>query len=223
MLYRAVATAAGAMMLAGCSVVGIRSGYEEPAYAVVDRIEAGVEVRSYPSRLAAEATVDGDDDRSGRNQAFRVLFDYISGANQNRSSVAMTVPVEVAPAAEKIAMTVPVETEASENGRTTMRFFLPSSYTSTTAPEPTDSRVQIIDMPGTTQAILRFSGSGSEMQIKARTKQLREALDGSSWITAGAPTTLFYDPPWTLPFLKRNEVVMPVTRKDVPADGGVDG
>lgn len=223
MLYRAIATATGALMLAGCSVVGIRSGYDAPIYTVLDRIENDVEICSYPPRLAAEATVDADDEGSGRNQAFRILFDYISGANRSQSAVAMTVPVEVAPVAEKIAMTVPVETEAAKNGRITMRFFLPSNYTSATAPEPTDKRVEIIELPDTTQAVVRFSGLGGEAKINEHAAELREALDGSDWIAAGALATLFYDPPWTLPFLRRNEVVIPVERKDVPVDGGVEG
>lgn len=156
----AIVAAAGALMLTGCSVVGIRSGYDEPAYTVADRIEDGIELRSYRSKLAAETTIDVEDSQSGRNLAFRILFDYISGANRSQSAVAMIIPVEVAPTAEKIAMTVPVEAQASTSGRTMMRFFLPSNYTPASAPEPTDARVRIIDLPGTTEAVLRFSGLG---------------------------------------------------------------
>lgn len=223
MLHRAVATAAGAFMLAGCSVVGIRSGYEQPAFTVVDRIADNVEIRSYPSRLTAEATVDAEDGRSDRNQAFRLLFDYISGANRSQSEVAMTVPVEVTSTGETIAMTVPVETEASASGYATMRFFLPSNYTLANAPKPTDARVQIIELPSTTEAALRFSGLGGETKVKEKIAQLREALDGSDWMLAGEATTLFYDPPWTLPFFRRNEIAIPVERKSASADESSGG
>ena len=79
-------------------------------------------MRRYDSRLAAEATVEAGSAEAGRNEAFR-LFNYISGANQGQSKVAMTAPVEVGAEAEKIAMTVPVETAAADYGRYTMRFF----------------------------------------------------------------------------------------------------
>lgn len=223
MLYRAVATAAGAFMLAGCSVVGIRSGYEEPDFTVVDRIADDVEIRSYPTRLAAETTVDAADDRSGSNQAFQTLFDYISGANRSQSAVEMTVPVEVASTGENIAMTVPVETAAAASGRMTMRFFLPASYTPASAPEPADPKVRLVELPNTTEAVLRFSGLGGEARIEEGKAQLREALDSSDWKLAGGAKTLFYDPPWTLPFFRRNEIAIPVERKSAFADANSGG
>ena len=219
MLHRAIANAAGALMLAGCSVVGIRSGYEEPDFTVVDRIGDDVEIRNYPLRLAAETTVDAAGDRSGRNQAFRVLFEYISGENKSQSEVEMTTPVEVASTAEEIAMTVPVETAAPADGPLTMRFFLPAGYTPSSAPKPTDPRVRLVELPSTTEAVLRFSGWGGDTTVGDKTDQLREALSGSDWTVVGEPTTLFYDPPWTLPFFRRNEVAMPVEHENASADG----
>jgi hypothetical protein len=166
-----------------------------------------VEVRRYSGRLAAEATVEAE---AGRKEAFKVLFDYISGANQGQSKVAMTTAVEVATEAEKIAMTVPVETGAADNGRYTMRFFLPRSYVKATAPVPTDLRVQMVEIPETILAVLRFSGSPDPRRMETRKGELMQALDGSKWIAAGSPRALFYDPPWTVPFLRRNEVAVAV-------------
>jgi hypothetical protein len=93
-VLRALLSAAGFVLLSGCSVVGVRSGYEQPAYTVVARVGENVEIRRYASRVAAEATVSASGPETGRSEAFRVLFDYISGANQGRSEVAMTTPVE---------------------------------------------------------------------------------------------------------------------------------
>ena len=211
-------------MIVGCSLVGIRSGYEEPDFTVVDRIGEDVEIRRYPIRLAAETTVDAAGDRSsGRNQAFRILFDYISGENKKQSKVDMTTPVEIASTAEKIAMTVPVETAASASGAVTMRFFLPAGYTPASTPEPTDSKVRIIELPSAIEAVLRFSGWGGDTAIEDCAGQLRKALDGSGWVSAGEPTTLFYDPPWTLPFFRRNEIAIHVEREGASADENPDG
>lgn len=149
----------------GCSIVGIRSGYEQPPYAVVEQIEESVEIRRYGSRLAAEATVEAADAEAGRNEAFKVLFDYISGSNQGQSKVVMTAPVEVDTEAEEMAMSVPIETATSDNGRYTMRFFLPGSYTKVPAPEPTDPKVEIVEVPPASVAVLRFSRSREEERI----------------------------------------------------------
>ncbi len=213
MMLRALASVAGLVLLSGCSVFGVRSGYEQPAYTVLERIGETVEIRRYGPRLAAEATVEAGNPEAGRNEAFRILFDYISGANQGQSEIAMTSPVEVGSEAEKIAMTVPVETGASDNGRYLMRFFLPGSYTTTTAtaPEPTDPRVQIVEVPEAALAVLRFSGSRDAERVETRKGELIKALNGSAWSATGTPTALFYDPPWTLPFLRRNEVAITVT------------
>lgn len=147
----------GSALVGACSVVGIRSGSEQAPYQVIERVGGTVEVRRYPERLAAEAVVEGADERAARNQAFGLLFAYISGANRSRAEIAMTVPVAVDQRSETIAMTSPVGTKATPDGRYAMRFFLPASYTPATAPAPTDPRVQIVSLPEATVAALRFS------------------------------------------------------------------
>lgn len=213
----ALRSVAGLVLLSGCSVFGVRSGYEQPAYTVLERIGETVEIRRYGRRLAAEATVEAGDAQAGRNEAFKVLFGCISGANHGPFKVAMTTPVEVDTEAEVIAMTAPVETGASDKGRYTMRFFLPGSYTKATAPEPTDARVQIIEVPEARVAVLRFSGSPDEDSVETRKAELMKTLANSAWSVTGTPTALFYDPPWTLPFLRRNEVAVAVS--SAPAKG----
>jgi SOUL heme-binding protein len=198
------------VLLGGCSLFGIRSGYEQPAYTVSDNLDDRVEIREYAPRLAAETPrAAGDED--SRDEAFRVLFDYINGANQGQAEVEMTAPVEVG-APEQVEMTAPVETGASQQDGKVMRFFLPASYTLGTAPKPTDPRVKIVEVPQATVAVLRFSGLWDEQTFEAREAELLGLLDGSAWRAAGSPSTLFYDPPWTLPFLRRNEVAVPVVK-----------
>lgn len=200
------------LMLSGCSLVGIRSGYEQPAYEVADRVEPGVEIRRYSPRLAAETTVEAADAAAGRNAAFRILAAYIFGANRAKGEIAMTSPVEVRSGSREIAMTSPVET-ASAAGRYAMRFFLPAQLTLATAPEPTDPRVRLLEVPEQILAALRFSGSRTEERVGEKARALLTSLEGSPWKPTAEPVSLFYDPPWTLPFLRRNEVVVPVARR----------
>jgi hypothetical protein len=115
-MLRALASVAALALFSGCSLIGIRSGYEQPAYTVVERIGERVEIRRYGSRLAAETTVAASDAGQARNESFEILFDYISGKNRGGSKVAMTAPVEVGAGAEKTAMTVLVEMSASDVG-----------------------------------------------------------------------------------------------------------
>ena len=135
--------------------------YEEPRYDVIGRIADRVEIRRYRPRLAAETqlAVAGE---AGNNEAFKLLFAYIAGANQASSSgegkIAMTVPVEVRNNT-LIAMTIPVQT-AQQNGGTVMRFYLPAKSSRDRAPEPADARVKIVEAPAETVAIVRFSGTG---------------------------------------------------------------
>jgi hypothetical protein len=200
-----------ALLLTGCSVFGVRSGTEQASYTVVAHLDDNTEVRRYPPQLVAETSVTAPDESSGRNKAFRVIFDYISGANRAQKKVAMTAPVETAAAPETIAMTAPVETKGQAGGPYVMRFFLPADYTVETAPEPTNPEVRIVEVPERTLAVLRFSGSRGADNVERHASELDRVVAGSSWRTAGEPTTLFYDPPWTISFLRRNEVAVPVT------------
>jgi hypothetical protein len=147
---------------------------------------------------------------AGRNQAFRLLFAYITGANRATApadgKIAMTTPVDVREP-ERIAMTTPVQTV--DAGGLRMRFFLPARLTDETAPEPTDPSVHIVTVPEETIAVLRFSGSGDDMV--QRQAALVAGLASSHWQPVGSAYALFYDAPFTLPFLRRNEAAVVVT------------
>ena len=213
-MLRWAALLSGTILLTGCSVFGIRSGTEQPAYQVVAELGEAVEVRRYGPRLAAEVEVEAGDE--ARNAAFRILANYIFGDNRAREEIAMTAPVEIAKDSEgeTIAMTAPVET-ARGDGRLTMRFFLPAAFTEANVPRPTDPRVRILTVPGETLAVRRFTGWHGPDDVEAEEARLRAtldgaALDGVAWRPAGEAVAFFYDPPWTIPFLRRNEVALPV-------------
>jgi SOUL heme-binding protein len=94
-----------------------------------------------------------------------------------------------------------------------MRFFLPRALSRDTAPEPADARVRVVEVPGETVAVLRFSGSTGDARIAERKEALLRELRGSAWEPAGEPVFLGYDPPFTPPPLRRNEVAVPVRRR----------
>lgn len=211
-----IAAVLSGLLLSACSTFGIRSGTEQPAYTVVERTGGAgeaVEIRRYAPRLAAEVTVEGDE-AAARSAGFRTLAAYIFGENRQQADIAMTAPVAQAPAGaaegEAIAMTAPVAQAQSGEGEWVVRFFMPAQYSRTTLPEPTDPRIAIVELPEQTMAAVRFSGRRDPEAVDAATRALQGGLDGTGWSPSGIPVAYFYDPPWTLPFLRRNEVVVPV-------------
>jgi len=191
-------------------VFGIRL-YEEPKYDVIARASDQVEIRRYAPRLAAEVALRGTD-KEARGKAFRLLFDYIAGANRGASGsdlIAMTVPVAVREP-ELLPMTAPVESDETD-GRVRMRFFLPTKYALDSAPQPSDERVQLLTVPAQTIAALRYSGSGRD--FVSRQSELMTNLEGTDWRPVGQPYTLYYDAPFTLPFLRRNEAAVDVAKR----------
>ena len=207
MLSKLTAALTGAS-LAACSVVGVREA-EEPAFSVVERVGA-VEMRQYAPRVAAETSVNGGE-MEARSTGFRRLAGYIFGNNRSRSKVAMTAPV--AQAKETIAMTAPVAQARDASGQWTIRFFMPAKYTIETLPQPLDPAVRLVPVPGETMAVLRFAGSTAPNAVEGKERQLLRVLQGSRWQPTGAAVAWFYDPPWTLPPFRRNEVAVPVTRR----------
>ena len=199
-----------AIFLGSCSMVGIRAGYEQPTYDVVKEISEQSEIRYYGPRLAVETTVESGDYESGKRSAFRLLFDYISGSNLIQKRIDMTAPVESIVEFEEIDMTVPVEIVADKSNTLRMRFFLPVEYDFENAPEPINSKVRVVMVPEQFSAVLRFSGFASAGVVSDKKAELLKLLNDIEWEVSGASSVYGYDPPWTLPFFRRNEVVLPV-------------
>lgn len=197
------------LLLGACSVMGIRSGTEEPAFAVVDRV-GEVEIRRYAPRIAAETEVPGGEEEA-RNEGFRRLAGYIFGGNAGRDRIAMTAPVAQAPG-ERVAMTAPVAQQGGD-GAWRIRFFMPARFTMETLSRPNDPRVVLVTVPEETVAVLRFSGIPRAAAVAERGAALTAALESGAWAPAGPVQAWFYDPPWTVPALRRNEVIVPVARR----------
>ena len=173
--------------------------YEEPKYTVIKETNT-YEIRRYEKRTVAEVTFDTD------NSAFRVLFNYISGANRSSRKIEMTVPVTQS---EKIDMTIPV-TQSNTNGKMIMRFFLPERYSSKNAPKPTDRRVRIIDLPEQYFGVISYSGFASESNFEKHHEELRMVLLNDGLVITGPPVKATYNSPFTPPFLRRNEAMYPI-------------
>ena len=189
-----------------CSILGIRSE-ENPKYEVLIK-DGDKEIRAYSSFIIAKTSMKDDSDAS-RSEAFRVLAGYIFGANEKKQSLAMTAPVtqKTSPTSESISMTAPVSSSASAEGWI-MTFMMPSKYSLKDLPTPKDSRVQFEEVPPKVVGVLRYSGLG-----RASTNQLK-AEELRSWIGTqqkykieSAPIRAGYDPPWTLPFFRRLEMM----------------
>jgi hypothetical protein len=209
MFGRLMAIASGLALFA-CSAVGVREA-EEPRYKLITQVGA-VEIRQYGPRIAAETVVEGDEEAT-RSAGFRRLAGYIFGGNQGSVKIAMTAPVAQDSGGTQIAMTAPVSQTRDAAGRWRVRFFMPSSYTLATLPKPNDPTVLLVTVPPETMAVLRFSGTIGAATVAARTADLVKGLEGTAWRPAGEPVAWFYDPPWTLPPLRRNEVAIPVSPK----------
>lgn len=183
---------------------------EEPRFESL-KSAGDFELRLYAPMIVAETVVEGDL-WGASNDGFRVIAGYIFGNNQSVTApgaekIAMTAPVTTVP--EKIAMTAPVATQAEGTGYR-MHFVMPSRYTMATLPRPKDERVKLREVPAQRMAVVRFSGLSGEGKVKDKTAELLAWVRAEGLEPAGEPQLARYDPPWTLPFLRRNEVMVPL-------------
>ena len=75
---------------------------------------------------------------------------------------------------------------------------------------PDDERVRLVAQPAGSLAVLRFTGTPTPKAVGAATGRLLNALWETGFTAIGVPITWLYDPPWTIPFLRRNEVAVPI-------------
>lgn len=141
------------------------------------------------------------------NSGFRRLARYIFGGNRKRHKIAMTAPVGERPEGRKIAMTAPVG-ERAEADSWVVTFTMPSGETLATLPEPDDPAVTLRELPTTRVAVHRSRGRWTDAKFIAQAAALRAWTNARGLRVAGEPEVNRYDPPWTLWFLRRNEVWM---------------
>lgn len=187
-------------------VKGVAMATEEPPFKSVFK-DGAFEIREYPPLIAAEVTVSG-----ARSEAvsagFRLLAGYIFGGNTRKQSIAMTAPVVQSEALnEKIAMTAPV-TQIPDPAGWVIRFIMPASYTLETLPTPNDQKVRLTPLAPIRMAVVSFSGLVDDGDVEKQTALLRAFVASQTLTAVGVPSLARYDPPWTLWFLRRNEIML---------------
>lgn len=192
---------------------------EEPNYTTLLKNE-NFELRRYDAQLVAQTWVSGDQDTASR-QGFKVLADYIFGNNKtdkgSSSKIRMTAPVTMQPQAadnkarkgesSKIAMTAPVLMK-QENNKWRVQFVMPSQYTMQTLPKPNNPDITIVELPAQNYAVIKFSGLAGTKKVDAKTKELRTWMQSQKLVGKATPELARYNPPWTLPFMRRNEIMI---------------
>jgi hypothetical protein len=193
---------------------------EEPKYEVVTA-DAQFEVRHYAPILIAETFVEGDMDAAS-SKGFRLIADFIFGNNlssdtDKKSKIAMTAPVTVEPQSSKIAMTAPVtvEPQAAESSMKTAKtwrinFVMPSQYTLATIPKPKNNAVTLREVPSKYFIVHKYSGFNTASRVQAKTDEAVEWATKRSYKIIGTPQLSRYDPPWTLPMFRRNEIMIEI-------------
>jgi len=182
---------------------------EEPKYELIEK-SGEFELRQYQPMLIAEVLVDGDMDQAS-GKGFRLIADYIFGNNITETGsskkIKMTAPVTIEPRSEEISMTIPVSLK-NISGRWQVSFVMPSKYTLDTIPLPNNKQIMLRKVPARKVAVLEFSGFANEKNTAKRTQELLKWMDKNNLISTGSIELSRYDPPWTLPFLRRNEIIV---------------
>jgi predicted transcriptional regulator YdeE len=179
---------------------------EMPAYTVVRETPA-YEVRAYAPHIRAETAMQAGY-RESLYEGFRIVADYIFGNNAGKKDIAMTAPVltEKAGVPEKIAMTAPVLHEQEKGSGYTVAFVMPEKYTMETLPAPGNDAVRLRRIPERRYAVRTFSGYATENRAQKQITELEKALAGNGIETSGDPIVAQYNPPWTPPWMRHNEI-----------------
>ena len=162
---------------------------EQLKYQTID-VNQVYEIRKYSDRLVIET------ETSNQNSSFRKLFNYISGSNEKNQEIKMTAPV----------------TQIEKNGNMTMQFYLPSEFDENNVPNPSNSEVKILNMKGGYFAAITYSGRASDKNFLKHKEILENQLKEDNIKILSPPIRATYNSPFTLPMLRRNEVMFEIER-----------
>ena len=194
------------VLIAGVLAGPVMSNVEKPDYKVVQS-EQNIEIRQYKPMIIAEVEIDGKREDAIRD-GFRLLADYIFGNNMVEKVISMTAPVQQKEN-KKIAMTAPVQQQLTDK-LWKISFVMPSKYSINSLPVPNNNRVRLKEILAKKFVVIEFSGTNSTENVKEHENQLIKYIEGNQIKIIDSPKYAFYNAPWTLPFLRRNEVMIEI-------------
>ena len=196
------------ILIVGVLAGPVLSDVEKPDYKVIQS-EQNIEIRQYEPMIIAEVEVDGK--REGAiGDGFRIIADYIFGNNTVKRDIAMTAPVQQQES-QKIAMTAPVQQQST--GRSwQISFVMPSKYSMESLPEPNNDRVRLKEISTKKFIVIDFSGTNSNENVTKHENQLMNYIEANQIKIIDSPKYAFYNAPWTLPFMRRNEVMIEINQ-----------
>lgn len=220
-------TLSGVLLTSTLLISGAAMATEEPNYTILSKTE-NFELRRYESQLVAQTWVSGDQDVASR-VGFKILADYIFGNNTapsgESSKISMTAPVAMqfevkqsttkkndSNESQKIAMTAPVNMQQND-GKWRVQFTMPSQYTMQTLPKPNNPDITIIEVAPQTYGVIKFSGLAGAEKVAEKTAELQSWMQTQKLTVTGTPELARYNPPWTLPFMRRNEIMIAYEKK----------
>ena len=224
-------TLSGVLLTSTLLISGAAMATEEPNYTVLSKTE-NFELRRYESQLVAQTWVSGDQDAASR-AGFKILADYIFGNNTapsgESSKISMTAPVAMqfeakqsttkkndSNESQKIAMTAPVsikQEQQQNDGQWRVQFTMPSQYTMQTLPKPNNPDITIIEVAPQTYGVIKFSGLAGAEKVAEKTAELQSWMQSQKLTLTGTPELARYNPPWTLPFMRSNEIMIAYEKK----------
>ncbi len=174
---------------------------ETPKYDVVFK-EKNFEVREYSPRVVAKTIVESEFDTATKI-GFKRLAGFIFGGNSKSQKIAMTTPVGM-------------EKESThQNNKFAITFTMPKEFSLETLPVPNDQNVKIEKEPAKTFASIRSSGTWKESTYQKHLEELKSWIKQKQFEPLGEPNFARYNPPWTLPFLRRNEILIEIKKPKI--------
>lgn len=179
---------------------------EEPSYRVVEQSEP-FEIRQYSPLIVAQVEVPGDLSEAS-SAGFRLIANYIFGNNISVRDGGLNI---AEPVPEKIAMTVPVIAVGKGDKKTWLiQFVMPKQYTIDTLPKPNNPQVKLVQSGPQKLAVVRFTGFVSDDKVQEKTAELMVWIKSRNEIALGNPRLARYNPPWSIPWMRRNEILIPI-------------
>jgi len=206
-----------------------RIAEEQPAFAVLRAAQAGAcELRKYEPMIVATTRYDVNSGMTNSGGEFGRLARFIGvfstpanegGAESKPTAISMTAPVLLSSPAPRANE----DTAHHMNRERVMMFTMPASRFKSLdeVPKPTDARVTIEELPSQTMAVKTFHWSLTKAMVTQNLEELLAELetdpdvmpvlknDEPKWLVAG------YNAPFTLPWLKTNDVLVEVQQREV--------